>query len=71
VLDVTGIGTDRRAAECLDEFFPILQPHFAARSIRIARVLVPRRLARGMAKILPRMTEITQRYAQFVYRIRS
>lgn len=69
VVDFTGIGTDRRAMESAAELFPELREFFRVRSLRVARVLVPRRLANGMRERLPGFREITQRFAQFCYQI--
>lgn len=70
VIDFTGIGTDRRVAASVSELFIELGIHLRERTIRIVRVLVPRCLAAGMAKALPGLQEITQRYAQFFIKIR-
>jgi hypothetical protein len=70
VIDFTGIGTDRRSMACLGELFPVLEAHLLERTIRTVRVLVPRRLAKGMKAVLPGLSEITQQFAQFVYQIR-
>lgn len=69
VVDFTAIGTDRGAMTGVHEIFPELARHLSERSIRIVRVLVPKYLARGMARVLPTLTEITQSVAQFVLKI--
>jgi hypothetical protein len=70
VVDWTGIGTDRRAADSLSELFPVLHSFLFDRGIRVTRVLVPRRLAKGMRDVLPWMTDISHKFAQFAYTVR-
>lgn len=70
VIDFTGIGTDRRAMASIGELFPALHEHFFERTIRVIRVLVPKRLAAGMKAMLPGMVELSIKFASFAYTIR-
>lgn len=70
VIDWTMIGTDRKTAESINDLFPMLRQYLGERSIRVARVLVPKRLAKGMAEALPQMVEIGHLFASFVCVIR-
>lgn len=70
VVDWAMIGTSRRTARTINELIPHLALFLFPRSIRAARVLVPRRLERHMAKLVPRLRNITESFAQFAYIIR-
>lgn len=70
VIDFTGIGTDRRAMLTASEIIPTLHEFLLERTIRVVRVLVPKRVAKGMSALLPGLSEITQSFAQFIYQIR-
>lgn len=71
VVDWTMIGTSRRAARTFGELHPWVALFLFSRSIRVARILVPRRMERHMKKMLPGLRNITQSFAQFVCNIRS
>lgn len=71
VVDFTMIGTSRRVARSVKTVIPYIELNLFPRSIRIVRVLVPVRLARHVGRLLPRFTNITQSFAQFVYKIRA
>lgn len=71
VVDWTMIGTSRRAARTLPQLHPWLALFLFPRKIRLARILVPRRLERHMERMLPGFRNITQQFAQFVGNVRS
>ena len=70
VVDWAMIGTDRAAARSIDELWPQLTFFLFERTVRVTRVLVPMRLRRHMARLLPQMRDITQLFAQFSCTIR-
>ena len=70
VVDWTAIGTSRKAARQIDALWPTLNECLRESCIRVTRVLVPSRLERQMAKILPQLRNITNAFAQFVFNVR-
>lgn len=71
VVDWTMIGANREAGRMVDKLFPYLEHFLLERTIRVARVLVPKRIERHMQKLLPQMRNISESFAQFVYVLRK
>lgn len=70
VADWTMIGTSRRASRTIDKLHPYLAMFLFGTPIRVTRILIPKRLEKHMARMMPQMRNITHSFAQFVCNIR-
>jgi hypothetical protein len=70
-IEWTSVGIERAALRTVAELFPYLRKFCGDRTLRLARVNVPRRIAGMMRKFLPSLKQIDEEVAQFVFRIRD
>lgn len=71
VVEFTSIGAERGALRSVNELFPHLRRFCGDRSLRVARVNVPRGIARMVRKFLPGLVQLDEELSQFVFRIRD
>lgn len=70
-VEFVSIGTERSALRTVHEMFRHLRQFCGERSMRLARVNVPRRLAGMVRKFLPGLVQTEDELAQFVFRIKN
>lgn len=71
VIDWTMIGADAHVARATTTLLPELIAYHLNTGIRAARVLVPMRLRRVMGRYLSVLTDLSDRFAHFAYRVRQ
>jgi hypothetical protein len=71
VAEFVSIGTERGALRTVHEMFRHFRDFCGQRKIRLARVNVPRRLARMVGRFLPGLDQTEDQLAQFVFRVRK